>query len=258
MLLFLASCKVPKDVTYFQGIDDISPKQLETMTQTYNTKICEDDLLTINVSSWDPDVTAPYNPPAYGYYQQGEQQINTGRIENFFTYVVDKDGYINFPILGRVHLAGLSLHEANRELQDKIKDDVPDVLVNIQIVNFKVGIFGEVARSNTYTLRNNRVSILDLVAMAGDLTINANRKNILLIRDNNGQKEYVRLDMTDPDIFASPHFYLKQNDILYVEPNSAKKKNANYSSAQQYTLTIFSTIMTGISVVSTIILALSR
>jgi len=252
------ACSVPKDITYFQGIDDITDKQREMMNQSYNANICEDDLLTINVSSWDPTLTIPYNPPAYSYYEPSEQQVNTNTVQNLFTYLVDKEGYIDFPVIGRVHLAGLSIHEANSKLQELIKPAVPDVLVNVQIVNFKVGIYGEVARSNIYTIRNNRISVLDLIVLAGDLTINANRKNLLLIRDNNGEKVYARLDMTDPNIFASPYFYLKQNDIIYVEPNDAKKRNANYSSAQQYTLTIISTIMTGVSVVSTIILAVSK
>jgi polysaccharide export outer membrane protein len=258
-MLFLGSCGVPKDVTYFQEIDNLNQKQLELMNQSYNTKICEDDMLTINVASWDPTVTIPYNPPAYSYYPQGELQTNSAsNVETLYSYIVDKEGYINFPVLGRIHLTGLTIQEASKKLQDMIREAVPDALVNVQIVNFKVGIFGEVARTNTYSIKNQRISILDLIAMAGDLTINANRKNILLIRDNNGQKEMARLDMTDPAIFASPYFYLKQNDMVYVEPNDAKKRNANYSSAQQYTLTIVSTIMTSVNVVSTIILAVSN
>ncbi|MDR1780638.1 MAG: polysaccharide biosynthesis/export family protein [Tannerella sp.] len=258
LILMSGACSVPKDITYFQGIDDITDKQREMMNQSYNANICEDDLLTINVSSWDPTLTIPYNPPAYSYYEPNQQQVNTNTVQNLFTYLVDKEGYIDFPVIGRVHLEGLSIHEANSKLQELIKPAVPDVLVNVQIVNFKVGIYGEVARSNIYTIRNNRISVLDLIVLAGDLTINANRKNLLLIRDNNGEKVYARLNMTDPNIFASPYFYLKQNDIIYVEPNDAKKRNANYSSAQQYTLTIISTIMTGVSVVSTIILAVSK
>jgi polysaccharide export outer membrane protein len=252
----LASCKVPKNVAYLQGIDDISGEIREKMSQMYNTRICEDDLLTINVSSWDPTVTIPYNPPAYSFYQQSEQQVNTNTVQNLFTYMVDKEGYINFPVLGRIHLAGLSIHEANTRLQDMIRDAVPDVLVNVQIVNFKVGIFGEVARPNVYTIRNNRISIIDLLVMAGDLTINGKRENLLLCRDNNGEKVFVRFDMTDPAIFASPYFYLQQNDIVYVEPNDAKKKNANFSSAQQYSLTIISTILSGISVISSTVIAI--
>ncbi|MDR1335911.1 MAG: polysaccharide biosynthesis/export family protein [Tannerella sp.] len=257
IILLSTSCRVPKDVTYFQGIDNFSRQQWEAMKQTYNTAICPDDMLTINVSSWDPTVVAPFNPSAYGYIPQGERDMNQS-VQNLYSYLVDREGNVNFPILGQVHLAGLTVHEANRKLQGLIVEYAPDALVNVQILNFKVGIFGEVTRTNMYTIPNSRISILDLIAMAGDLTINANRKNILLIRDNEGEKVHVRLDITDPNIMASPFFYLKQNDMVYVEPNKAKIRNANFSSAQQYTLTIVSTIMTGVNVVSTIILAITR
>ena len=90
------------------------------------------------------------------------------------------------------------------------------------------------------------------------MTINANRKNILLIRDINGQKEFARLDLTDPGVFASPYYYLKQNDVVYVEPNSAKKRNARYSQAQQYTITVFSSVLSAISVITTVILAITK
>ncbi|MDR2764630.1 MAG: polysaccharide biosynthesis/export family protein [Tannerella sp.] len=256
IILLSGSCRVPRDVTYFQGIDNLSQQQWEAMKQTYNTKICADDMLTISVSSWDPSVVAPFNPPAYGYYPQGEKDMNQS-VQNLYSYLVNREGNVNFPVLGQVHLAGLTVHEANRKLQDLIVKYAPDVLVNVQIVNFKVGIFGEVTRTNMYTIPNSRISVLDLIAMAGDLTINANRKNILLIRDNEGKKEHVRLDITDPNIMASPYFYMQQNDMVYVEPNKAKIRNANYSSAQQYTLTIVSTIMTGVNVISTIILAIT-
>ena len=152
----------------------------------------------------------------------------------------------------------MTLHEANEKLQEMIKEGLPEALVNVQIVNFKVAIMGEVNRTNVYTIKNNRVSILDLIAMAGDLTINARRENILLIRDNDGKKEIIRLNIADPNIFASPYFYLQQNDVVYVEPNKAKKRNANFSSAQQYTLTMFSTILTAVSVITTIVVALRR
>jgi polysaccharide export outer membrane protein len=209
-------------------------------------------MLTIGVSSQDPAVVAPFNPPAFGYYPQNELDAMAS-IQNLYSYLVDRDGNIHFPVIGQVHLAGLNVQEANKKMEDLIRKMAPDAIVAIQIVNFRVGIMGEVARVNTYTIRKSRVSILDLITMAGDLTINANRKNILLIRETNGQKEFARLDITDPAIFASPYFYLKQNDLVYVEPNDAKKKNANYSAGQSYTFSIAQTILTGISVLSTIV-----
>jgi polysaccharide export outer membrane protein len=252
LTLAVSSCRTPGDVTYLQGIDRISQEQREAMSQTYDTKICEDDMLTIGVSSQDPTVVMPFNPPAYGFYSQGETDASSS-IQNLYAYLVDRDGNISFPVIGIVHLGGLNVQEANAKLEELIRRMAPDAIVSVQIVNFRVGIFGEVARNNMYTVRKSRVSILELITLAGDLTINANRKNILLIREADGKKEFVRFDITDPAIFSSPYFYLKQNDMVYVEPNKAKKKNANYSAGQSYTFSIAQTIMTGVSVVSTIV-----
>ena len=251
-----ASCKTPKDVTYLQGIDILTKEQLAAMNQTYSASICEDDLLTITVTAWDPSVVVPFNPPTYAYSSPGETNISTP--QQLQTYLVDQDGKINFPVLGRIKAAGLSKYELSMYLQNEIGKYAEDVMVNIQIVNYKISVLGEVARPGSINVRNDRISILDAIAQSGDLTINGNRKNILITRNNNGAPEVGRIDLTDPAVFTSPYYYLQQNDVVYVEPNNAKKRNANYSSAQQYTLTIVSTIMTGVSVISTIIFALSR
>ena len=117
---------------------------------------------------------------------------------------------------------------------------------------------GEVSRPGAISVKNDRLSILDAIGQVGDLTINANRKNVLVIRDNNGQKEFGRLDMTDPAIFTSPYYYLRQNDVVYVEPNEAKKKNARYSQAEQYSITVFTSILSAISVITTVVLAITK
>ena len=113
-------------------------------------------------------------------------------------------------------------------------------------------------RPGAISVKNDRLSILDAIGQVGDLTINANRKNILVIRDNNGEKEFARLDITEPDIFTSPYYYLQQNDVVYVEPNNAKKRNARYSQAQQYSITVFSSILSAVSVITTVILAITK
>jgi len=254
--MLFVSCKTPKDVTYLQGIDLLAKEQLAAMSQIYSATICEDDLLTITVTAQDPSVVVPFNPPTYAYATQGETGVYTA--QQLQTYLVDKEGKINFPVLGRVQAAGLSKHELSMYLQDKIGKYAKDAMVNIQIVNYKISVIGEVARPGSISVRNDRISILDAIAQSGDLTINGNRTNILITRNQNGTPEIGRIDLTDPAVFASPYYYLQQNDVIYVEPNDAKKRNANYSSAQQYTLTIVSTIMTGVSIVATIILAISK
>ncbi len=256
LVLLLASCSVPKDVTYFQGIDSLTPEQLEQMNQTYMSKIIPDDLLTITVTAWDPTVVTPFNPPVYAYSSEGETSIELS--QQLQTYLVDKEGFIVFPVIGKVKAAGLSKQELAESLRKEIAHYVKDAMVNVQIVNYKIYVIGEVARPGSLTVRNDRITIVDAIAQVGDLTINANRKNILIMRDNEGKKEFARVDMTQPDIFASPYFYLRQNDVIYVEPNDAKKRNAKYSQAQQFNISVFSTILTTVSVITTVILAITK
>lgn len=256
LIFFLGACSVPKDVVYFQGIDSLTTAQKELMNQTYTTKIVPDDLLSITVTAWDPTVVTPFNPPVFAYAAQGETSVVPS--QQLQTYLVDKEGDINFPVIGKVHVAGLTKQQVSAKLQESIKPYVEDALVNVQIVNYKITLMGEVSRPGAISVKNDRISILDAIGQVGDLTINANRKNILIIRDHNGEKEFARIDITQPDLFASPYYYLKQNDVVYVEPNDAKKRNARYSQAQQYSITVFSSILSAISVITTVILAITK
>lgn len=255
-VLLLGACSVPKDVVYFQGVDELTPEQVSKMSQTYNTKICPDDLLSISVSAWDPTVVTPFNPPVFSYSQPGEEPVQSS--QSMYSYLVDKEGSINFPVLGKVKVEGLTKQEVSGLLQEKISKYVQDPLVNVQILNFKVMVLGEVARPGGLSVKNDRISILDALGYVGDVTINGDRKNILVVRDMNGKKEFGRLDLTGTDLFASPYFYLKQNDVVYVEPNDAKKKNSRYSQAQQYNLTIFSSILTAVSVITSVLVAIIK
>lgn len=252
VLLWLSACRTPKDMIYVSGIDRITPEQLEGTTQAQDIKIGTDDMLTISVSSMDPTVVAPFNPPAFGYYPQNELDA-TATVQNLHTYLVDGQGNINFPVVGEVHLSGLNVQEAGRALQEKLKEMAPDVMVNVQLVNFRVGIFGEVMRPNVYTIRKNRISILELLTMAGDLTVYGVRTNVLLIRETDGKKEFARLNLTDENLFASPYYYLKQNDLIYVQPNKARQRGG---AGQNYLFSIVQTVTTGVSVISTIVFAI--
>ena len=256
-IVLLGSCKTPVNVAYFQGIENLTEEQKIAMNQTHNPKICIDDHLIINVTAPDRESAALYSPPPYGYYKPGEAEIGiSATTQNLYTYLVDERGYIKFPILGDVHIAGLTVNEANRMLVGLIKEAVPEVLVSVQIANFKVGIFGEVKNANIYPIKSTRVSILELVSMAGDLTIMGDRKNVWLHRDNNGQKEHIHIDLTDPAIFASPYYYLQQNDMVYVVPNKAQKRNSLYSNENSFNLSIFSAIFSAVSVTSSMILSI--
>ena len=127
-----------------------------------------------------------------------------------------------------------------------------DPLVNVQLLNFKVTVLGDVSRPGTYSIKNDRVSIFELLGMAGDLSLTANRKNVLVLRDNNGKKERLRIDLTNPDVLASDCYYLKQNDLVYVEPIESKLKNINNSS-KQFNISVISSVISSISVVASMI-----
>jgi polysaccharide export outer membrane protein len=256
MLLF-NSCRTPKDVSYFQGIGTLTEEQKQAMNQKYVPKICIDDVLIINVTSPDRETVVPFTPPPYGYYSPGESEIGiSATTQNLFNYLVDEDGFINFPVLGRIHVAGMTVNETIRMLEKRIRESAPTAIVSVQIANFKVGIFGEVKTADLYTVKTPRISILDLISMAGDLTIMADRKNVWLLRDNNGEKEQVCMDLTDPAIFASPYYYLQQNDMIYVMPNKAQKRNSRFSNEDNVKISMFSVIVSTLSVISSAILTI--
>lgn len=251
----MCGCRAPKDVTYFQGIDDLTPEQLAEMGQSYTIKIANDDLLSINVTAWDPAAVTPFNPPVYAFptVVQGEQQIQAS--QNLYTYLVDGEGCINFPVVGKVHVAGLTRQELAKDLEEKISKYVENPLVNVQLLNFKITLMGDVSRPGSYTVKNDRVSILDAIGMAGDLQLSANRKNILVIRDNDGAKETHRMDITDPAIFASPYFYLKQNDIVYVEPIKIKQRSRT-SSDRSFTMSLVTSLISSISIITSMVITI--
>jgi polysaccharide export outer membrane protein len=208
------------------------------------------------VTAWDPTVVTPFNPPAWSYASQGETTITNAL--QLHTYLVDTEGNIMFPVLGKVKAAGLSTPELTARLQEGVSRYVKDALVHVQIVNYKVTLLGEIARPGALTVRNERITILEAIGQMGDLTINANRKNILVIRDVNGRKEHGRVDMTDPAIFASPYYYLRQNDFIYIEPNKPKQRNYNVTQSQTFTISIVSTLLTTVSVITTVLVAVLK
>lgn len=254
LCVLLTACAQPKDVIYFQGVDSLTPEQLEAMSQTYSTKLTYDDMLSITVSNWDPSSVAPFNPPVYAYSVEGEQAFVAS--QSMFTYLVDKNGDIEFPVLGKIHVAGLTRQELASQLQERISKYVKDKpLVKVDLLNFKVTMMGEFNKPGSYTIKNDRVTILDVIGMAGDLPLTANRKNILVIRENNGKKEIYRLDITDPNIFASPCFYLKQNDVVYAEPIKTKLRSRT-SSDRQFTMSLITSLISSVSVIVAMVISI--
>ena len=254
IIILCGACRTPQNIAYFQGIDQLTDEQLAAMEQTYVPRICIDDALVIYVTSPERDNVAQFSPAPFGYYMPGENEIGiAATTQNLYTYLVDENGEINFPILGRVHVAGLSINETIRLLEQRIWETAPSAVISVQIVNFKVSIVGEVNIPDVYNIKTPRVSILDVIANAGDLTIYADRKNVWLHRDNNGQKIHVKMDLTDPMIFASPYYYLQQNDVIYVMPNDAQKRSSKITTTDQTRVSLLAALISSTSLLITII-----
>ncbi|RGK26992.1 polysaccharide export protein [Bacteroides intestinalis] len=252
-LLLLMSCKTTtNNITYFQDLDNLAAYSGDNIN--YAPKIVPDDELSISVSGVDPNAVAVFNMPLSSYLTPGETSVNI--TPALHTYLVDSKGNIDFPVLGKISVGGMTRSELTDLITKKLTTYVKDPIVTIQIRNFKVSVLGEVTKPGTVSVPNERLSVLDAIGMAGDLTIYGNRKNVLLIRDNGGKKEYHRFDLTSIESLNSPYYYLQQNDVLYVEPNKARKGNAKYSQSQQFNISLASTVISAISVLASLAIAL--
>ncbi len=223
ILLFLTSCASRKDIVYFKDVKDKYEKEIKT---DYKTLFEPDDLLAITVSSSNMEGLEPFNLPAVsfnaipGSVVGGQKQL---------TYLIKKDGTIDFPVLGKINLLGLSKAEATHVLKEKLSIYIKDPIVHIELVNFKITILGEVRNPGSFTIPNERISIIEALGLAGDLTITGKRNDILVIREQNNTYKYHRIDITSDEIFNSPVYYLKQNDAIYVTPNNAQIKSSSYN-----------------------------
>lgn len=259
-VIMLTSCKTSNQVTYFQDLGLNSSSQTMEQSVNYEAKIIPDDLLTITVSSIDPSAVAAFNLPMASFLDVSDPK--DGGIPKLAatpmlqTYLVDGQGDINFPIIGKLHVAGLTRSQLISLLENKISTYAKSPLVSVRIQNFKISVLGEVTVPGMKTVVNERISILDAIGMAGDLTIYGERTNVLLIRDNNGKKEFHRFDLTSSEVLSSPYYYLQQNDIVYVEPNKARKGNSQYSQSAQFNISVASTIVSAISVLASLTIAL--
>jgi len=235
-IVFLCfSCASKQDVIYYQNIDKMTASQ---NANSYEIKIQPDDLLMIIVSADDPEVAIPFNLKSYSTVSSNRQDIIRGQ-ETVQLYLVDQGGSIEFPIIGKLKLGGLTRTEALKLLQEKIGLYIKSPIINLRIMNFKVSIQGEVNLPGTYPIASERLTLIEALSMAKDLTIYGKRDNILVIREINGVKSYNRVDITKSDFINSPFYYLSQNDVVYVEPN---KTRVNSSAVGPNTSVIISAI----------------
>ena len=212
------SCASKKDIVYYQNINETDTT---VPTVSYEVKIQPDDLLMIIVSAEDPEIAMPFNLTSVIVPNTANLQAAVGQ-QTIQYYLVDKNGNIEFPVLGKLQVGGLTRTEVLQSLKDKIGVYIKNPIINLRIMNFKVSLQGEVNLPGTFSITSERLTLMEALSMAKDLTIYGRRDNILIIREINGVKSYNRVDITQADFINSPFYYLAQNDVIYVEPNKTK------------------------------------
>ncbi|MBO9584145.1 MAG: polysaccharide biosynthesis/export family protein [Flavobacterium sp.] len=235
IIFLLFSCASRQNVVYYQNIDTLNNGQ---STNSYEVKIQPDDLLMIIVSAEDSEAVSPFNLKTYSVSSNNKLDVTRSQ-ETIQTYLVDKNGDIDFPVLGKIKIGGLTRTDALQLLQTKISVYVKNPIINLRITNFKVSLQGEVNSPGTYSITSERVTLVEALSMAKDLTIYGKRNNILIIREVNGEKSFNRVDITKSDFINSPFYYLAQNDVVYVEPN---KTRVNSSAVGPNTSVIISAV----------------
>lgn len=240
----LSSCKTREKMVYFQNQSDSLATQ-----STYTPILQVDDYLSVKVTSIDPEAVVAFNLPIEvgQMTQSGYVQGNPARNG----YLVDADGTITLPVIGAFLIAGLSRKEATEQLQKKLEEYTLAPIVHIQILNYKVTVLGDVRAPGTYNIPNERITILEALGLAGDLKPTGERKNVLVIREEAGKKVEYRVDLTSKTVFASPVYYLRQNDVVYIEPNVTARSESSFIRANGgIFLSLTSLIITTITLIT--------
>lgn len=244
--ILMGGCGSPKKIIYLQDVKTESKK----IDNSYELKIQDDDLLSITVNSKNPELSIPFNLP-YVSYQTAKTSDPTmmATTQQLQGHLVDSKGDIYFPVLGKIHVEGLTRLELANLIKDSLTTDkyIIDPVVNVKLLNYKISVIGEVAKPGTFNMTTDRVTLLDALSMAGDLTIYGKRDKVYVIREVDGQRTIDVVDLRSADIFTSPSYYLRQNDIVYVVPNRSRVGQSVYNSNLPL-------LVSGISILTTIFL----
>lgn len=224
--ILLYSCSSYQKIPYLQDIEVVNDDK--EVLPMYDAHIRAKDLLTITVNTTDPEAAAPFNLTVQSVQTSNQTQLVTQQAA-LQQYLVDNEGNIDFPVLGKLHVGGLTKNEAENLIREKLQPYLRETpIVTVRMVNYKISVLGEVAKPGTFTISNEKVNVLEALAMAGDMTIWGLRDNVKLVREEeDGHRTIVILNLNRADMVDSPYYYLQQNDILYVSPNKTKAKNSD-------------------------------
>lgn len=233
VVFFISSCASKKEVVYFQNASSF-----ETLVNKndFSPKFKVDDLVSIYISTLDNEASVPFNL----FRGSSEGGIRPEQVD----YLVDENGEIDFPVIGKLKIAGLSPEEVRVYLRAKLSDYLKDPIINIRLRNFTVTILGEVNSPGTYPVSGERITVLEALGLASDLTIKGMRDNVLVIRDFDGTKVYTRIDLTKKEALSSPVYYLTQNDVVYVEPNKSAITSSSLDNRATIAISIASVLIT--------------
>ncbi|MCC8176416.1 MAG: polysaccharide biosynthesis/export family protein [Bacteroidales bacterium] len=251
----LCSCSSGKNTSliYFEDLKAAGDGQIPV--GTYELRIVPDDELMITVTSLVPDASVEFNLPVINPAERASASVQSNPKQQ--TYIVDNQGYINFPVLGKIKVEGMTTQELTHYLEDRIGESVDSPIVRVEMLSFRVNVLGEVKSPGKKTVATERFTLLDALALAGDLTEYGERENVLLIRNENGKLIYHHFNLNDSKTMESPYFFLKQNDVIIVEPNKIRKDNSKYNQFNAYKISVISTVVSACSVIASLVIALT-
>jgi len=244
LIFTLFSCASRKDIVYLQNSNVVPENNYEK----YAPRIQKEDLLTITVSAADLLSTVPFNQ--VNAYQANAANANAD-LTFKPTYLVDQNGEIDFPVLGKVKVGGMTRLEAMELLKNKLSTYIVNPGVNLMFTNFRVTVLGEVRAPGTYNLKQEKINVFEALGMAGDMTIKGLRNNVLVMRETNGVVKFERLNLLSDSVVNSPYFYLAQNDVVYIEPNNSQVRNSRFGQDTNVWISVTSLLITIITLVVT-------
>ncbi len=255
-VLLLGSCAPAKDIAYFQKVNtkENTLKSSNAVAGLYEARVKPKDMLSITVVSSEPEASRMYNLVVPQVAEPTNQNSLYSQ-PTLQTYLVDNDGYIEFPVFGKIKVEGLTRSELEALLHKKLESafSKESPIITIRFTNYAVNILGEVLKPGKFETSNDRLTIFEGLALAGDLTIYGRRDNVKVLREkSDGSKEYITLNLNDKNIIYSPAYYLEQNDVVYVEPNKSRSRSSNYGAAETFGITSLSVLLTLTSLVFTV------
>ena len=251
--LLLAACTSYKNVPYLQNPEAVN--DFGEILPLYDAKIMPKDLLSITVNTTDPQAAAPFNLTVQTPLNAALTNINTTTQPTLQQYLVNNSGEIDFPVIGTLRVGGLTKNEAESLIRERLRPYLKEApIVTVRMANYKISVLGEVARPGSFTIGNEKVNVLEALAMAGDMTVYGVRSEVAVTREVDGVRTIEYLDLTSTDIFNSPAFYLQQNDVVYVKPNKYKAQTGEISQNRNFYLSLVGTAIS----VATLIVTLTK